>query len=72
MHFTETGNCNGHKNRVTTTRHGKTNMRRKIGLPPRMQKLLRRKHGRSQQGPGYCAHMNLEKPAALTLRPSPE
>lgn len=40
MHFTETGNCNGHKNRVTTTRHGKTNMRRKIGLSPRMQSCL--------------------------------
>ncbi|MEA2919251.1 MAG: hypothetical protein QOJ15_11332 [Bradyrhizobium sp.] len=68
MHFTETGNCNGHKNRVTTTRHGKTNMRRKIGLSPRMQKLLRRNHGRSQQ-PGYCAHLNLDKPAAPTARP---
>jgi hypothetical protein len=68
MHFTETGNCNGHKNRVTTTRQGKTNMRRKIGLSPRMQKLLRRNHGRSQH-PGYCAHLNLEKPAAPTVRP---
>ena len=40
MHFTETGNCNGNKNRVTTTRHGKTNMRRKIGLSPGCKSFL--------------------------------